>query len=124
MGTFEYSIGDSSSSPLRLILNIFSDRLGIQFLQDLYGLFDYVSRAPLMYGLEKVFKHSLLMWLAIQKHLSTLNKPWLQHVDGICVLWMLSLIHRCFFSVCSPVGVLVYPSLVPSSVRFIWPHFV
>ncbi|KAL0455446.1 UNVERIFIED_CONTAM: LINE-1 reverse transcriptase [Sesamum latifolium] len=45
-----------------------------------------VAWYSLLLGPFKIPRNNLVMWLAILQRLSTLDKPWLQHGDGTCIL--------------------------------------
>ncbi|KAL0291269.1 UNVERIFIED_CONTAM: hypothetical protein Sangu_2539100 [Sesamum angustifolium] len=41
---------------------------------------------PLLMGSFKIPKNCFILWLAIMGRLSTLDKPWLHHIGGSCIL--------------------------------------
>ncbi|KAK4383922.1 hypothetical protein Sango_3108400 [Sesamum angolense] len=42
--------------------------------------------SSLMMGPFKIPKNCFILWLAIMGRLSTLDKPWLHHIGGFCIL--------------------------------------
>ncbi|KAK4383899.1 hypothetical protein Sango_3110000 [Sesamum angolense] len=42
--------------------------------------------SSLLLGPFKIPKNCFILWLAIMGRLSTLDKPWLNHIGGICIL--------------------------------------
>ncbi|KAL0457652.1 UNVERIFIED_CONTAM: hypothetical protein Slati_0392400 [Sesamum latifolium] len=45
-----------------------------------------VGWSSLLLGPLKIHRNTLILWLAILGRLSTLDKPWLHHVDSTCTL--------------------------------------
>ncbi|KAK4382836.1 hypothetical protein Sango_2835100 [Sesamum angolense] len=77
--------------------------------------------SSLLLGPFKILKNCFILWLAIMGRLSTLDKPWLNHDGGICILCpMESLRHMTIFFSCS------YSRRCLASIRqqipLPWPH--
>ncbi|KAL6525495.1 hypothetical protein OROHE_015802 [Orobanche hederae] len=80
-----------------------------------------VPWAPLLCGPGKIPRHSFILWLAIQERLSTMDKPWLRQVDGVCVLCGMDLeTHSHLFFQCPYSSRCL--SIARRGVGFHWPH--
>ncbi|KAL0449532.1 UNVERIFIED_CONTAM: hypothetical protein Slati_1509600 [Sesamum latifolium] len=81
-----------------------------------------VGWSSLLMGTFKIPRHRFILWLAILGRLSTLDKPWLQHLGTDCVLCQTTipethdhLFFRCHFATeCL--------SVIQRVVRFHWSH--
>ncbi|KAK4384178.1 putative ribonuclease H protein [Sesamum angolense] len=75
----------------------------------------------LLLGPCKIPKYSFVLWLAILEKLSTMDKPWLSHLGGVCVLCGRELeTHEHLFFRCSYSRRCI--RVLKNSVRFSWPN--
>ncbi|KAK4384117.1 putative ribonuclease H protein [Sesamum angolense] len=75
----------------------------------------------LLLGPCKIPKYSFVLWLAILEKLSTMDKPWLSHLGGVCVLCGRELeTHEHLFFRCSYSWRCI--RVLKNSVRFSWPN--
>ncbi|KAK4386092.1 hypothetical protein Sango_2479800 [Sesamum angolense] len=79
-----------------------------------------VGWSSLFVGPFKIPRKSFILWLAILERLSTLDKPWLSHIDGTCILCNSGIRrHTTIFSL----HVLMLDiALPPSELTFPWPY--
>ncbi|KAL0455708.1 UNVERIFIED_CONTAM: hypothetical protein Slati_0910000 [Sesamum latifolium] len=81
-----------------------------------------VSWSSLLLGSLKISRNSFILWLAILGKLSTLDKPWLLHFGGMCVLCMdgqAETQDHLFFACSYSRHCLAH---IREHVRFPWPH--
>ncbi|KAL0304621.1 UNVERIFIED_CONTAM: hypothetical protein Sangu_3073900 [Sesamum angustifolium] len=76
----------------------------------------------LLLGPFKIPRNSFILWLAILERLSTLDKPWLSHIDGACILCDSgsSETHNHLFFACSYARHCI--STIRTHIRFAWPY--
>ncbi|KAL0291493.1 UNVERIFIED_CONTAM: hypothetical protein Sangu_3263200 [Sesamum angustifolium] len=75
----------------------------------------------LLLGPCKIPKYSFVLWLAIIEKLSTMDKPWLSHLGGVCVLCGRAVeTHEHLFFRCSYSRRCI--RVLKSIVRFSWPN--
>ncbi|KAK4384359.1 hypothetical protein Sango_3068000 [Sesamum angolense] len=75
----------------------------------------------LLLGPCKIPKFSFVLWLAILEKLSTMDKPWLSHLGGVCVLCGRAVeTHEHLFFWCSYSRRCI--RVLKSIVRFSWPN--
>ncbi|KAL0401934.1 UNVERIFIED_CONTAM: LINE-1 retrotransposable element O protein [Sesamum latifolium] len=81
-----------------------------------------VGWSSLLVGTFKIPRHRFILWLAILGRLSTLDKPWLQHLGTSCVLCPDALpeTHEHLFFACS--FATDYLRVIRREVSFHWPY--
>ncbi|KAL0449585.1 UNVERIFIED_CONTAM: hypothetical protein Slati_1514900 [Sesamum latifolium] len=81
-----------------------------------------VGRFSLFLGAFKIPRNAFILWLAIFGRLSTLDKPWLRHLDGMCILCSDEIVetHQHLFFDCQYAQRCI--SSIRQSVRFPWPY--
>ncbi|KAL0300093.1 UNVERIFIED_CONTAM: hypothetical protein Sangu_3140400 [Sesamum angustifolium] len=90
-----------------------------------YGIFrtpgPIVGWYPLLSGPCKIPRFSFVLWLAILGKLSTMDKPWLSHLGGVCVLCGREVeTHEHLFFRCSYSRRCIRD--LKEAVRFTWPN--
>ncbi|KAL0313726.1 UNVERIFIED_CONTAM: hypothetical protein Scaly_2906800 [Sesamum calycinum] len=90
-----------------------------------YGIFrtpgPIVEWYPLLSGPCKIPRYSFVLWLAILGKLSTMDKPWLSHLGGVCVLCGREVeTHEHLFFRCSYSRRCIHE--LKEAVRFTWPN--
>ncbi|KAL0302139.1 UNVERIFIED_CONTAM: putative ribonuclease H protein [Sesamum calycinum] len=75
----------------------------------------------LLFGPCKIPRYSFILWLAILDKLSTMDKPWLSHLGGVCVLCGREIeTHEHLFFQCSYSRQCI--RVLKESVHFCWPN--
>ncbi|KAK4384368.1 hypothetical protein Sango_3068900 [Sesamum angolense] len=98
---------------------------GGEFTTVAYGIFrtpgPIVGWYPLLSGPCKIPRFSFVLWLAILGKLSTMDKPWLPHLGGVCVLCGREVeTHEHLFFRCSYSRRCIRD--LKEAVRFTWPN--
>ncbi|KAK4384260.1 hypothetical protein Sango_3079200 [Sesamum angolense] len=69
-----------------------------------------VGWSSLLMGSFKILKNCFILWLAIMGRLSTLDKPWLHHIGGSCILCRMEYLrHMITFSFHAPFPAVALP---------------
>ncbi|KAL0299864.1 UNVERIFIED_CONTAM: hypothetical protein Sangu_3150300 [Sesamum angustifolium] len=83
----------------------------------------FTMAATLFYGEVAVFlqRYSFVLWMAILEKLSTMDKPWLSHLGGVCVLCGREMeTHEHLFFRCNYSRQCI--RILKGTVRFTWPN--